>query len=270
MARSNRRNTRATKVREGSSNRGTTTSRKYTAQEDTIVTEHYVQSSLPEFRAANDRQKLALRMLNEGRSMVFLTGSAGTGKSMLAAYHAARKLKQKVVNKIYLVRPNVHCGKSIGMLKGTLEEKMTPFFTQIVSHLSYFMGQGYTQYALEKEVIEYVAFEYIRGVSLEDAIVIVEEAQGLTAAEFETCLTRLGKNAQFIFTGDIKQVDQNVQSGLKHTVDLICRVLDEEPDYLDDEDLNALEDNLGVVEFTEDDVVRSGVTRALVKIFNRN
>ena len=272
MARTNRRTnkTRSNRI-DSAFNDGHPRRAKFLPDEDNLVhTEHYTQQALPQFTPANERQRTALRYLTEGRSLVFLTGTFGTGKSMIAAYHAARLLKQKKVEKVYLIRPNVHCGKSVGMLKGTLSEKLEPFFAQTVAHLEFFMGKGFTKYALDKKIVEYVAVEYLRGLSFENAVCIFEESQGLTHEEFETCLSRLGNNAQFCFTGDFKQVDNNVKSGLNSTLAMLDKVLDDEPAYLNDDDLDLLAKNIGVVVFQPEDVVRSGVGRALAKIYYHN
>lgn len=226
--------------------------------------------AIPKFEAANSNQKLALALLKAGKSVVFLTGSAGTGKSMIAAYHAACQLKQKKVNKVYLVRPAVSVGKSIGLLPGDIVEKLTPFFMQTVSHLEKFMGHGFLQYCLEKEVIEMKPTEYLRGMSFEDSIVLAEEVQNFTKEEMEMMLTRLGKNCTIIFTGDTKQHDLKGVSGLEQTVALLNKVAAGAPHYLTKEDLDELDDGVGMVQFMPEDVVRSGLTKAFVKIYYNN
>jgi phosphate starvation-inducible PhoH-like protein len=228
------------------------------------------QATTPRFEAKNPNQKLALAMLKEGRSVIFLAGSAGVGKSMIAAYYAATQLKAKKIEKVYLVRPAVSVGKSIGLLPGTISEKMTPFFAQTLAHLSKFMGSGYLKYCLEKEIVVMLPAEYMRGMSLEGCICISEESQNFTKDEFEMVLTRMGQGAQIIFTGDQKQHDLRGLSGIEETLDLLDRMKQEQPRYLLDEDLEEINSNIGVVRFTPDDVVRSGLTRALVKMYYNN
>lgn len=236
-------------------------------QQDEVESEFCSQPALPRFSPANDRQRDALGYMQDGIPLVFLRGSAGVGKSMLAAYHAARMLKQKKIEKIYLLRANVHMGKTLGMLKGTLEEKLSVFFTQTIAHLSYFAGKSFVKYCLDKKVIEMIAPEYIRGMSAENCIIIVEEAQNFTVEEFETILTRLGTGAQFIFTGDERQHDLKGESGLTTTLEYIQRIVELQPDYLADEDLEELSDGVAVVTFTPDDCMRGGLTKALVKMY---
>ncbi len=225
------------------------------------------QASVPRLEPKTQNQKTALRLLQADTPIVFLAGSAGSGKSLLAAYRAACQLRNKKVDKILLVRPAIGVGKSIGMLPGTVEEKLGPYFAQTIAHLEKFLGVGYTKYCLEKKVIEMQPAEYIRGRSFERCIVICEESQGFTHSEFEMMLTRLGEDCQMIFTGDEKQSDLKVETGLKTTVALISKMLQTHPSYMTPEDIAALDEQVGVVRFTPEDVVRSGLTRAFVKMY---
>ena len=237
---------------------------------DALGIESQQQSPVPRLEAKNQNQKLALAMFKAGKPVVFLAGSAGTGKSLLAAWQAATQLKAKKVDKVYLVRPAVAVGKSIGLLPGTIQEKMEPYFAQTMAHLAKFLGAGYLKYCLEKEVIQMFPAEYLRGMSLENCIVISEESQNFTKDEFEMVLTRMGDGSQIIFTGDQKQHDLRGMSGLEETLALIDRVQEAQPEYLTDEDLDHLDNSIGVVRFTPEDVVRSGLTRALVKMYHNN
>lgn len=238
--------------------------------QEALEIEQQQQSAVPRLEAKNANQKLALAMMREGRSVIFLAGSAGVGKSLLACYHAATQLKAKKIEKVYLVRPAVSVGKSIGLLPGTIQDKMLPFMAQTLEHLAKFMGHGYLKYCIEKEIVVFQPAEYLRGLSVQDAIVISEESQNFTKDEFQMVLTRLGENAQIIFTGDQSQHDLRGVSGIEDTIALIERICKEQPDYLQDEDLDQLQDNIGIVRFTPDDVVRSGLTRALVKVYYHN
>lgn len=228
------------------------------------------QPKVSKFTPATDNQKLALAYLRQGRQVVGLFGSAGVGKSLLAAYWASEQLRQKQVEQIILLRPNVHCGKSIGMLTGDENEKLAPFFVQTINHLKRFLGNAYVTFAQDKGIIQTRAFEYIRGMSFENTIVIAEEVQTLTDEEFETLLTRIGEGCQMILTGDNRQVNRGQESGLDNTFKMIEDAVVNQPHYLDDEDLDSLEDNFGIVRFTPEDIVRSGVVKALVKLYYFN
>lgn len=226
-----------------------------------------VQPALPPFQPKTQNQRIALNILKEGRSLVFLRGSAGTGKSLVAVYHAASQLKAKKIDKVFLIRPAVSTGKSLGALPGTLEEKLAPYFAQTIAHFNTCMGKAFTGYCLRTGVIEMRSVEYLRGASLENCIVICEEVQNFTEEEFEMVMKRIGEGCQMIMTGDETQNDLRGRSGLTSTVEKLNDVLEEAPQYLDNDDLDSLEDNFGVVTFTPDDVVRSGLTKALVKIY---
>lgn len=228
------------------------------------------QVAVPKFVPATDNQKKAVGLLRSGVRALFLMGSAGTGKSMLASWWAGSLKKDHKVSNIYLVRPNVSTGKSGGSLPGTEHEKLLPFFAQTLIHLETFMGKGYTNYCVEHNEVELKSGEFLRGRSFEDCVVLVEEAQNFTSDELEMVLTRMGKNSTFIFTGDQKQNDLRGQSGYKTTIDMIAKVLQEQPEYLKDEDLDALENLVGEVVFTPDDCVRDGLTRAFVKMYYHN
>lgn len=237
---------------------------------DALVIEAQQQAPVPRLEAKNNNQKLALSMFREGRSVIFLAGSAGVGKSLLAAWHAATQLKSKKIEKVYLVRPAVPVGKSIGMLPGEISDKLLPYFAQTLAHLAKFMGHGYLKYCMEHDVVDMKPSEYLRGMSFENCIVIAEESQDYTKDEFEMILTRMGEGSTLIFTGDEKQHDLRGVSGLESTLDLLQRMEEEQPDYLLDEDLDQMNKNIGVVRFTPDDVVRSGLTRAFVKVYYNN
>lgn len=220
--------------------------------------------------AKNQNQKAAMQMLESGIPVVLLTGSAGTGKSLLAAWRISKELNSKKIDKVFLCRPAVGVGKSIGLLPGEIEEKMAPYFAQIILHLKKFLGEGPVDAYLEKKTIEMVPAEYLRGRSFENSIVLLEEGQNFTFEEMEMILTRIGQNCQFIVTGDTKQNDLKTKSGIDLIISLVDRMLQTHPEYLDHDDIDALDESFGVVKFTPKDVVRSGLTRALVKVFYHN
>ena len=227
-------------------------------------------SAMPTLEAKTQNQRKAMKLLAEGVPVLFLSGSAGTGKSLLAVHRAAILLKSKQVDKVYLARPAVVTGNSIGLLPGEVEEKLAPYFKQTVAHFERLLGKGFTTYCLEKKVIEMVPTEYLRGMSFENCFVLVEEAQNFDHSDMEMVLTRLGENTQMVFTGDTKQNDLKTESGLKTAVALIERMLQTHPEYMDSEDIDALDASVGVVRFTPEDVVRSGLTRAFVKMYYHN
>lgn len=232
-----------------------------------VAREESEQQAVPKFTAATANQKRQLQYLQEGRSAVWAIGASGSGKSMVAAYHAACLLKQKKIEKIMLIRPVVYVGNSIGMLSGSGDEKLAVWFKQTVAHLEKFLGKGFTRYCLDKGVIEYQAVEHLRGHSFENVYVICEESQGLTFQEYTMLMTRIGKGSQVCFTGDEKQSAAKDNSGLTKLMNMIDKVVKDEPEYLDDADLDILNDDIGVVRYTVDDIQRSGLVKAFCKIF---
>lgn len=236
-------------------------------REDSVPKEYAAPASM-RFVARTPNQERMVSVLNEGRQVVFATGSAGTGKSIVACHHAASLLKKKEIDKVFLLRPNISTGKTLGYLKGDLKEKMLPFLQQTLAHLEKFLGASMA-YHLKNEAIEFAAIEHCRGKSFENCVVIVEESQNMTKEEFVMLLTRVGEGCQLIFTGDEKQNDLGSCSGLTQITDLAYHVLESRPSYLDSEDMKSLTKNIAVIKFTEDDIVRSGLCKAFVKIFNR-
>ena len=235
---------------------------KFDAEDDSV------QSNTPRMEAANTNQKLLISYLREGRKVCIAQGSAGCGKSFVAAWHAADMLKKKKVENIVLVRANVSVGKSLGALPGTLEDKLSVFFTQTIEHLSHFIGKGFCKYAQDKGIIRMQSIEHMRGMSISNSICIIEESQNLSFSELEMIFSRIGENTQFILTGDQKQTDLHGKSGLGETIKMINKAVEDQPDYLSDEDLDQLEHNVGVVTFTPSDVVRSGICKAFVQLYN--
>jgi phosphate starvation-inducible PhoH-like protein len=227
---------------------------------------------VPRYNAITEALSRGLKALEAGTPVVILSGSAGTGKSQLACYWAAQQYVLGNVDKIILARPNVTAGDTIGLLPGESDEKMAPFFRQTLIHLKKYLGEGRFKLMTDpaKKIIELFPFEYIRGNSFERCIVICEESQNFVFEEWETTLTRLGKDCQMIFTGDTMQNDLKGASGMQATVDLIDKVVQEQPHYLNDDDLDELESGIQVIHFRPCDVVRSGLTRALVKMYYHN
>jgi phosphate starvation-inducible PhoH-like protein len=244
-------------------------------EEATPVKEKFlaVQGDVPlpcagmEFYPRGENQKKLNAMIEEGRSILFAVGTAGTGKSIVSINQAAKKLKAKKIHKIYLARPAVSVGKSVGLLPGELRDKLAPYFAQTVNHFEKFLGKGFTKYCLDKEVIEMCAVEYLRGTSFEDCFVLVEESQNLTEEEFEMMLTRIGDGCTMVFTGDQKQTDLRGNNGLVRTLNFLKAAKAERSGYLDTDDMNHLISNVGIVEFTFKDVQRSGIVKALTKLY---
>jgi phosphate starvation-inducible PhoH-like protein len=148
--------------------------------------------------------------------LVFGIGPAGTGKTYLAVVMAVNALKSGEVKKIILTRPAVEAGESLGFLPGDLKEKVDPYLRPLYDALNDILGSEHTQRLIERETIEIAPLAYMRGRTLDDAFVILDEAQNTTEAQMKMFLTRLGFSSKMVITGDRTQVDlpKGAQSGL--------------------------------------------------------
>ena len=159
----------------------------------------------------------------KNNDVVFGIGPAGTGKTYLAVVFAVDALKNNVVKKIVLTRPAVEAGESLGFLPGDLKEKVDPYLRPLYDALHDMLGIEQTERLIEKGVIEIAPLAYMRGRTLEDAYVILDEAQNTTPNQMKMFLTRLGFNSKMIITGDHTQIDlpKGVKSGLVDAINLL-------------------------------------------------
>jgi phosphate starvation-inducible protein PhoH and related proteins len=158
--------------------------------------------------------------------LVFGIGPAGTGKTYLAVVMAVNALKAGNVKRIILTRPAVEAGENLGFLPGDLKEKVDPYLRPLYDALHDVLGSDHTQRLIERGTIEIAPLAYMRGRTLEDAFVILDEAQNTTPAQMKMFLTRLGFGSKMVITGDISQVDlpKGVKSGLAVAKDILPAV----------------------------------------------
>lgn len=151
------------------------------------------------------------------KDLVFSIGSAGSGKTYLAVVYAVTQLKKGAIQKIILTRPAVEAGESLGFLPGDLKEKVDPYLRPLYDALYDMLGVEGTNTLIEKQVLEIAPLAYMRGRTLENAIIILDEAQNATVDQLKMFLTRLGFHSKMIVTGDCSQVDlpSSKRSGLK-------------------------------------------------------
>ena len=159
----------------------------------------------------------------KNNDVVFGIGPAGTGKTYLAVIFAVQALKNNEVQKIVLTRPAVEAGENLGFLPGDLKEKVDPYLRPLYDALYDMLGVEQTEKLMEKGVIEIAPLAYMRGRTLEDAYVILDEAQNTTDNQMKMFLTRLGFRSKMIVTGDISQIDlpRNTTSGLIRALDIL-------------------------------------------------
>lgn len=181
--------------------------------------------------------------------VVFGIGSAGTGKTYVAASYAAGELFHRRIQKIILTRPNVETGRGLGFLPGELDEKYAPYLDPFDSVFQRTLGKGFYEYALKSKDIEPKPLGFMRGSSFDNAIILVDEVQNMTKTEFKMLLSRIGKNCKVILSGDPDQTDIQ-DSGLK---DAVHR-------------LEGLE-GISVVRFLDSDIVRSKMCKQIIMAY---
>lgn len=208
--------------------------------------------------------------LKAGRQVIISYGSSGSGKTFVACVHAANQLMAGEIEKIVLTRPPDGVGKTIGYRKGDTNEKLSGPYQSMVEPLMMALGAEQYDMFLRKGKIVLEAMEDVRGRSYPNTCLIVDEASNTDIKCMQTLVTRVGKGGQIIFCGDTAawQKDIKCPSGLDWLIALIKKMRSETPDYLDQDDWDNLHNNIGIVEFTRDDVVRSGITKLFVKAFD--
>lgn len=202
-------------------------------------------------RVKNTGQKLYVEAIKRN-DVVFGVGPAGTGKTFLAVCLAVAALKNGEVEKIILTRPAVEAGESLGFLPGDLQEKVNPYLRPIYDALYTILGMEHTNRLMERGVIEIAPLAYMRGRTLEECFVILDEAQNTTKAQMKMFLTRLGNRSKMVINGDQSQIDlpRGVESGLIHAGSIL-------------RDINKIK----FIEFSVTDVVRHPVVADIIKAY---
>jgi len=198
-------------------------------------------------------QRLYLKAINEN-DLVFGIGPAGTGKTFVAVIHAVQKLKTQEIKKIILTRPAVEAGESLGFLPGDLKEKVDPYLQPLYDALYEALGQKNVETFLDKGIIEIAPLAYMRGRTLDNAYVILDEAQNTTEKQMKMFLTRLGMNSKMIITGDITQIDLpgKEKSGLVVAAKLL-------------KDVNGIE----LIKFSKVDVIRHPLVQEILRKYEK-
>lgn len=197
---------------------------------------HGVSGRLVRAMTANQRRLVEAMSKND---MVFAIGPAGTGKTYTGVALAVRALKNKQVKRIILTRPAVEAGENLGFLPGDLKEKLDPYMQPLYDALRDMIPAEKLVKLLEDGTIQIAPMAFMRGRTLDNAFVILDEAQNTTHAQMKMFLTRMGKNAKFLLTGDPGQIDlpRRVISGLKEALLILKNIKGIEMVYLDDKDV---------------------------------
>jgi phosphate starvation-inducible PhoH-like protein len=198
----------------------------------------------------NARQAEYLAHLNT-HPQVFVLGPAGTGKTWIAASYAADLYRAGLISRIILTRPNVPCGRSLGFFPGTLESKFAPWTVPVTDAIRDRLGEPIYDLAVKNGDIEVVPFEVMRGRSWHDAFILLDEAQNTNVTEMKMFLTRIGEGCTTVINGDIAQCDLPQGSGLHMAINLVRKRNLPVP----------------VVEFSTQDIVRSGLCAMWVRAF---
>jgi phosphate starvation-inducible protein PhoH and related proteins len=200
-----------------------------------------------------NQQKLVQSV--KDNDLVFALGPAGTGKTYVSVALAVRALKNKQVKKIIITRPAVEAGENLGFLPGDLKEKIDPYLRPIYDALNDMMPPEKLKFYMEREIIEIAPLAYMRGRTLNNAFILLDEAQNTTPMQMKMFLTRMGPESKMVVTGDASQIDlpRNQQSGLKESVRILEGVK-----------------GIGFVELTEKDVVRHKLVREIIEAYELN
>ena len=188
----------------------------------------------------------------DNSTITFGIGPAGTGKTFLAVASAVKMYNDEKIKKIVLTRPAVEAGERLGYLPGDLSQKIDPYLVPLFDSLEYFFGNETLQYLIEKRNIEIVPLAYMRGRTLNNACIILDEAQNATVSQIKMFLTRLGEDSKMIITGDETQIDLNNRdfSGLKKTRKSLSNI-----------------EEISVVEFKNSDIVRNKIVSKILEVF---
>ena len=188
------------------------------------------------------------------KDMMFAVGPAGTGKTYLSIALAVKALKEKEVKRIILSRPAVEAGEKLGFLPGDMKEKIDPYLQPLYDALEDMIPAAKLQEMMERHVIQIAPLAFMRGRTLNDAVVILDEAQNTTTAQIKMFLTRMGWNTKMIITGDLTQIDlpRNTKSGLAEALDIL-------------KDINEI----AVIRMDAKDIVRHKLVTRIVNAFDK-
>lgn len=204
-------------------------------------------------KARTENQHRLVSMYGDN-DLLFAVGPAGSGKTYTAIALAVRALKNKEVKRIILTRPAVEAGEKLGFLPGDMKEKLDPYLQPLYDALNDMIPPAKLQKYVDEGTVQIAPLAYMRGRTLDNAFVILDEAQNTTLSQLKMFLTRMGRNAKFIVTGDITQIDlpRRSDSGLVRAMDLLRGIK-----------------GIGMVEFDKRDIIRHSLVKHIVKAFEQ-
>lgn len=205
-------------------------------------------------KVKSSNQSTLVKLIKDN-DMVFAIGPAGTGKTYTGVAMAVKALKEKKVNRIILTRPAVEAGENLGFLPGDLKEKLDPYMQPLYDALSNMIPADKLKSYIEKEVIQIAPLAFMRGRTLDNAFVILDEAQNTSHSQMKMFLTRMGTNAKFLITGDPGQIDlpKKTISGLKEALSILKNI-----------------PGIGMVFLDESDVIRHKIVKSVINAYEKN
>ena len=205
-------------------------------------------------KSRNENQQKLIDAFDKN-DMMFAVGPAGTGKTYLSIALAVKALKEKTAKKIILCRPAVEAGEKLGFLPGDIKDKIDPYLQPLYDAIEDMLPAVKLQDLIDKHVIQICPLAFMRGRTLSDAVVILDEAQNTTAAQLKMFLTRMGWNTKMIITGDLTQIDlpREERSGLKVALSILSDI-----------------EGISVINFTKQDIVRHKLVTRIVEAYSKS
>ena len=209
---------------------------------------------IKDFNAKNQKQQRLVNLI-EDKEVILATGVAGTGKTYVALA-TALSLLGPIYKKVVLVKSVTTLpGEEIGFLKGGMEQKMEPFVMSYVWNIDKICGQGSASSLMNKKIVEVLPLAFIRGLSIDNSIVIIDEAQNIDTHTFKTMMTRIGEDSKYIFLGDVEQIDRKKKS--ESCLQKVMDIFKDSP-------------IMGTIEFTDEDCVRNPIIPKILSVLREN
>lgn len=233
--------------------------RSQKTRKDIVQREKFARQPFPQIHPRTENQKQFFDALKSKTSIVTAAGSAGTGKTLIACWWASKLLHQKEIKKVVLIRAyQPLAGRSIGFLPGTADEKLLPYYQQMLDYFVDVLDKATVEIHLKNRTIEICSLETIRGRNWDDCVIIVDEAQNLYVPEIQALTTRIGEGSQMIFCGDNSGIQTDIKRGQVDGLSYLHQIIQK----------YNIQDT-AYIEFGTGDIQRSGITKDFVIAFQK-